>query len=626
VDYNIKFEYKGLGKGIQGARQKAIQQSKKATESGISPVSASSGKNKDISSATYTKLNSSIAKLSTSIEKVPRSINQKEKKSYTPSKEWKRSFRESAKDAGLGSAENKAPISKLNSSIIKLISSNEKLAKSIEKGKSSGGGGEGGGTSGFGSIGTSIPILGALIAASGLAIQKINQIGNAYIEKASEQLPNVGISGFRTKGAGIYTASQISGGMGAYARSTGKFTTAAESPSAMALKVGAIHGLSAEETLRTAGQFKRAGANYGQAAAIGTGAGIEAQLPILLTGMADSLTEAVKEGINTSDMAKDMAQEIAGLAMTTPGKSVEAALNMINNFKGVIQGITKGKVQTSEQLYATGAAQSMLMRRISGENLQDLGFYGQMALKGGAISKDQAARMSKENYVSNLEKQEFISKEQADKLRKLGPTTDFSKLQQTIPGLAMPLLRKFTAETNPVEVQKETYKLASKNFENTPESRQRFYDFTLSQNWSQSQSQTESILKNNTKEPDKNLEKKGMDLIAERSGAVEGGPAGMAAKQIQQREELMFQAGKAFADTTMKMERGMLKIAKEAAPAVDEGLRKLGIAADTVEKGFKKVAETLDTFSKNQTYTNKAGTYIANPFGGGSIFVPAGNQ
>jgi hypothetical protein len=624
MDYNIKFEYKGLGKGIQGARQKAIQQSKKATETGISPVTASAGKGRDASSAIYTKLNSSITKLIAANEKIPKNI---EKKSYTPSKEWKDSFRKSAKDAGLGMPENKnvLPVSKLNSSIVKLIASNEKLTKAVEKGKGGLGGGEGGGTSGFGSIGTSIPIIGAIIAASGLAVQKINQIGNAYIEKASEQLSNVGVSGFRTKGAGIYTASQISGGMGAYARSTGQFMTAKEPPSAIALKVGAIHGLSAEETLRTAGQFRRAGANYGQAAAVAAGTGIQSDLPILLTGMSDTLTEAVKEGINTSDMAKDMAEEIAGLAMTTPGKSVEAALNMINNFKGVVQGITRGKVQSSEQLYATGAAQSMLMRRISGENLQDLGFYGQMALKGGAITKEQAARMSKENYVSNLEKQEFISKEQSDKLRKLGPTTDFSKLQESIPGLAMPLLRKFTAETNPVEIQKETYKLASKNFGDTPESRQRFYDFTLSQNWSQSQSQTESILKNNTKEPGKNLEKKGMDLIAERSGAVEGGPAGMAAKQIQQREELMFQAGKAFADTTMKMERGMLKIAKDAAPAVDKALIGLGIAADNVEKGFKKVSETLDNFSKSQTYKNKAGTYIANPFGGGPIFIPAQN-
>lgn len=637
MDYNIKFEYKGLGKGIQGARQKAIQQSRKLSESGISPVTAMPGKKKDVSTATYAKLNSSITKLIASNEKLSRIPERKEKD--VPVSVLGKSFKSKKSDSGQEIQDilkpkkesatemlpdkniNIAPISKLNSSIVKLIASNEKLTKAVEKGRNApskpiGGGDDGGGLGGgMGKAGASIPFVGALLAIGGIAVQKINQIGNAYIEKASEQLQNVGISGFRTKGAGVYTASQVGAGMGAYARAAGQFTTTKELPSAMALKVGAIHGLSAEETLRTAGQFRRAGANYGQAAAVAAGTGIQSDLPLLLTGMADTLTEAVKEGINTSNMAKDMAEEIAGLAMTTPGKSVEAALNMINNFKGVVQGITRGKVQSSEQLYTMGATQKMLMRRVSGENLQDLGFYGTMAMKSGAITKEQAARISAENYAKDLEKQGFVSKEQAEKMRKFKPGDDFSKLQQAIPGLAMPLMRKFTEETSPVEIQKETYKSVAKSFGNTPEGLQRAYDFMLSQGWSQSQSQAFNLMKNSTREPAENLENKGKDLITKMSEGVETGEAGMATKKIQMQEDLMYEVGKKFADITVKMNEGMISVARDAIPKIERALKGFGDTVNAVSNVLKEAGKIKGKKD------GKEGTWFISPYTD-PIFVP----
>jgi hypothetical protein len=643
MDYNIKFEYKGLGKGIQGARQKAIQQSRKLSESGISPVTAMPGKKKDVSSATYAKLNSSITKLIASNEKLSRVPERKEKDVPVSGKSFKskktdsgqeiqdilKPKKKSATEILPDKNINIAPISKLNSSIVKLIASNEKLTKAVNSSKGVGnkpiGGDDGGGLGGgMGKAGASIPFVGALLAVGGIAVQKINQIGNAYIEKASEQLQNVGVSGFRTKGAGVYTASQISGGMGAYARTTGQFTPAKESPSAMALKIGAIHGLSAEETLRTAGQFRRAGANYGQAAAVAAGTGIQSDLPLLLTGMADTLTEAVKEGINTSDMAKDMAEEIAGLAMTTPGKSVEAALNMINNFKGVMQGITRGKVQSAQQLYATGATQQMLMRRVSGEDLQDLGLGGEEALRSGYITKVQASKISAENYAKNLEKQGFINKEEVEKLRKFKPGDDFSKLQQAIPGLAMPLMRKFGAEANQAEILKETYKLAGKSFgTETAEGRRRFYDTTLGQGWTESQAQQERIfqyINNPTPESAAKLEKQGIDLTEERYKGVMGSEAGMSTKKIQMQEDLMYKYGEKFAELTMKMNEGMFKIAEKAAPTLNDALIKLGVGADNLNTGLnilgvglKKVTDVIKGWDKKlMDKTN-------------SIFVPAGN-
>jgi hypothetical protein len=591
MDYNIKFEYKGLGKQVQGTRQKAIQQSKKIKEDGITtPVKSLTAGKKDPSSAIYSRLNNSITKLTASNEKIPKVAERKDKdvpgtkkretipqikKAYVPKIDLKKAtVKKPLSDKNIGMA----PISKLNTSITKLIASNEKLTKATEKrasGVGIGGGGGGGGShdSGITGMGASIPLgIGAAVAALGFTMGKINQIGTAYIEKVSEQLPGVGIAGFRTKGEGIYTANQLGAGMRAHAMATGRFADV-EAPSETALRVGAIHGLSAEETLRTAGQFKRAGANYEQAANVAAGTGIQSELPILLTSMADMMTEAVKEGVNTSDIANDMAKEIAALTMTTPGKSVEAALNMVKSFQGIQQGLTRGKVQGAQGLYTTEAAQTMLMRKITG---QDLEGNVQKALSAGYISKEQATKMSREDYAKRLQDQGFISKEQADKMSKIGPGANFAELMKNVPGAAFPLLRKFTAETSPVAMQRETMQLASQRFGKEPESRQRFYDFAMSQGWAESQSQMESLLKNNTIEPAENIENKGKDLIDERSKKVEYSPAGLGIKQIQQREALVFKAGQQFAETALKMDKVMLSIAEKGAPLADKGMRALG--------------------------------------------------
>ena len=108
-----------------------------------------------------------------------------------------------------------ANLKSLNSSINKLISSNNELAKAVSgmrAGRGGGGVGSGVGAAagragarfgGFGGIGATIPG----IAAIGFAIQKINQIGSAYIEKTSQQLQSVGVAGFR-RSRGMYLAGQ----------------------------------------------------------------------------------------------------------------------------------------------------------------------------------------------------------------------------------------------------------------------------------------------------------------------------------------------------------------------------------------------------------------------------------
>lgn len=503
MDYKIKFEYQGMGKQVAVARQRALQVSKKA----IGGTSSSSSARESISS-----------------------------------------------------------LRTLNSSINKLINSNKELTNAIKRSSGLGGGGSprsslklGGGSAGFGGIGASIPILGAAIATVGFTIQKINQVGNAYIEKASQQIGNVGIGRFQ-RGRGVYTGSQMGAGMKSYGMATGKFLQKGAKPNKTALDVGAIYGLSAEETLRTAGQFKRAGASYKEAVFGGAGAGIQAELPTLLTGMAGIFTDAVREGINTSSMSKDMAQQISAIALKTPSKSIEAALNIVKSFQGIQKQISGGKIGSAQGLYATKAAQSMLMERLTGE--------------GGA------------DYRSKLLKQGFISEKQATAMSGLKKGAGFEELLQNAPSVAMPLLRKFTAESSPAELQKRTIGLVKKSFGDTPEGRQRFYDFATSQGWAENQSQLETLM--GVGEGGFDM-KKGQKIIKQKAKGVEQSAAGMAVKRVQQRESMLFDFGASFAKQSLAIEKSMLNLARKAAPMATSAIESLGDAAMKAAQGLNEI-------------------------------------
>ena len=132
MDYKIKFEYKGIGKQAAGIRQKVLQSQKSATTK--AGTTANTGRE-------------TISSLKT-----------------------------------------------LNSSILKLITSNKELARSI-----GGGGGRRPPTSGDGDPASRRGFGGSAgfgrifgMAAIGFAIQKINQIGNAYIQRTSQQCQKSG--------------------------------------------------------------------------------------------------------------------------------------------------------------------------------------------------------------------------------------------------------------------------------------------------------------------------------------------------------------------------------------------------------------------------------------------------
>jgi hypothetical protein len=511
ADFNIKFKYDGIGKQASVGRQKALNLSKQD------------------------KLNPAKNSLSSPDKSLTISTN------------------------------------KLISSITKLIDSNKHLAKAISGGGGGGGGGGGdsspkGGSAGFGRIGASIPLLGAGIAALGFTIQKVNEIGNAYIEKTSQQIGNVGVGGFRF-GQGTYRAAEVGAGMKAYGMATGRFISPKEEVNKFALDVGSVYGLSAEEALGTAGKFKRANANYEQAANVGAGMGIQAELPILLNGMASTLEEAIKNGVDASNMGKDMAKSLAELTMNTPAKSVDAALNIVKGFSGVKSGLERGKMGGLEGLYGAKATRNILMEKITGKGGTD---YLEKALQSG-----------------------YITEEQKKKALQLGPGASYQDLQRTMGAMGShTLLKKTAEETNPAQLVIKTMQEVQKQYGTGATGFQQFS--TINAGGSFKQSQLQALWQSaQGKEAASDVEDIGKGIISKQAGKVRGSAAGFGVRRDIMRENVVFKYGASFAKASFEMEKAMINVASTAIPIATKGITALGTAATNLATKLDSLIKML---------------------------------
>jgi hypothetical protein len=368
---------------------------------------------------------------------------------------------------------NAGVIKRLDNTFQKLIQSNKNLETTIKStsgispaGTTPGGrtpgfrpGLGGGGRAGFGGIGASIPIAGAPIALTGFVVKKMQQITDAYISKVLEQKETAGLGGFRTGAIGTYLGAERSAARKAYAMATGRFD--APKISTVEAQYGGVFGLGAPEVRRQAGIFARAGADYGQTVTQALGVGVETELPILMRGIADELEEAVKKGINTSDMAQDLGKEISSITMRTETKNVDAALNIIRSFKSVKEAVGRGKIGGIEQLYTRQATQDLLMERL----------------------KDPA-------YLLRLRKTESISKRQYEKLAEFQGRGDYGELRKIMgTGTTEYLTQKVAREARSTEILKQKFKNIRKQWGSGIEGMQRAQVFAAQQGWSLSPEQ-----------------------------------------------------------------------------------------------------------------------------------------
>jgi hypothetical protein len=489
--------------------------------------------------------------------------------------------REASKRAGVtGRSDTQliSSIKSLTSGIQKLITSNKDLENTLKR--TGGGFGAGGpgpttpqGGAGFrrfmGFKGAAASIPG--IAAVGFAIQKINQIGNAFIEKAGMQARNVGMAGFRV-GQGMYTAAEMGGGMRAYARATGRFAQGVTPQQTRGITgLGGFLGMEAPEVLGQAGIYKRAGFDYTRTARQAAGMGIESELPTLLAGIASELEEAVKNGINTSDMSKDLGKEVASLTMRTAGQSVDAALNTIRGFRGVKGAVSKGKIGGLEELYATRATRNIMLKKIGGEGR-------------GA----QTEKYVKEGLMTESERQQFLVNK---------PET-FEDIQKVMGPKGALMLQKAIAErTSTAMLQKGTMQEMQKQFGTDIGGKRTLMAIAGQMNFSGSQAQRLTLWDEAMgKAPAGDIEDKGAAILKKGMAAVETSKAAMAKKREISRENIVFKYGDSFAETSLKMEKALINIADKTAPFVTGSIETLGNVALAASEGLNAVAKSAKSF------------------------------
>ena len=351
---------------------------------------------------------------------------------------------------------------KLTSTLTKLIQSNAQLLKALERAAGIHGGGGGTPAPGPGPgigpkdetqkkvfkgtmYGTAVG--NALSRAPGtigdtisFALQKIHQIGTAYMEETGKQKRSSGVGGFRY-GESHFYGEELSSGMKSFGEATGEFQSRARHHekgeyhytnadkkivnwdkagyhmvnsdiNQSALKMGNIFGLGTEEPLHQAGVFKRSGneANFQKSMNIGAGHGIESELPIFISAISDSLEEAMKNGIDASEMNNKMGEQLAVLTKYS-NNNVESALRTARAFSGTKEGMAKGQVTDLKGLLAWKNVQKSVLDEMNDETdvLDEKGqktgktkrdVYFEKRVAAGDLQEDEAAQLKAKKNIT----------------------------------------------------------------------------------------------------------------------------------------------------------------------------------------------------------------------------------
>ena len=531
MDYNINFKYKsgggtassGMG-AVAGMRQKAIQASTKQGASGTLRPDDSAR-----------KLIDTNIKLSTNILKLNQSVT--------------------------------------------MLTAAMKNNRGMIGGGVVGGGGHGGSgldsSAGFGGMGSSIPIAGAAIALTGFVIKKVNQIGNAYISKTSEQAKSVGVGGFRS-GQGMYGATEMGAGMHSFGMASGKFSQR-ETPNAAAIQSGNIFGLSASETLGQAGTFQRAGADYSKALYTGAGAGMETELPKLMQALAGTLEEAVKNGVNTSDLSKDLGEDMVALTMSTTTKSVDAAMKVAQSAGGSKTKAATGQMENIEDLFVWRGAEEDLMSSLNDTTVDP---------KTGLTEKQKKLQYLEERkYINPLQKAEL------EKQKKIG---------------ASELVKVGGEELLNTAIQDTVTNMSDVSAAKKIESGYRSIDSNMSVNRMEILSnalggmgknlRTVSIAKDKDYSMSALSGKNKLDEF-EKNEVLDKAPAlGVSFQNTKDND--LFTYGHSFAQTTIEMDTAMRTLAKNGMDAATTGITEMGEAATKIRTSFSELSTEIDKIKK----------------------------
>lgn len=446
---------------------------------------------------------------------------------------------------------------KLSTNILKLNQSIT-LLTGVIKNRGLGGGGGGGnpistpqGNTGIGSVGAALGYVGVPVALAGFAVQKINQIGNAYIEKVSQQKGTVGVGGFKTERIGAYLGPEVSAGYKAHRMASGKFTGDIDK---MALKTGTIFGLSAEEVGAQSGAISRYGLSYGSIAGTGAASGIETELPKFMQAIAGELEDAVKNGVNSSDLSGDIGQEMAGLVANTRNNSVEMAMNIVSKTRASKESAAKGQISGMESFMTWKAGQTKLMEQFN----------------TGAERGKLLVNLKNQGLITDTEMKKLA---EGDIDKGGGVSEQF--IRQTIgQGGYSSLVRNAITGMSGAESSRLSMKEVQKTWGTGVEAFRQWNAMYPSMGGDLGQNELLTLWK--TAQDKKKFDKViGQEKLEKRFKGVETSAPLLGVQKAQMMDDLLYKYGNSFASASLKMEKELIKLADTLGGAVIPTIQKV---------------------------------------------------
>lgn len=288
-----------------------------------------------------------------------------------------------------------------------------------------GGGGRDAGGGAMGAMGSAIPFVGAVLGALAFGFHQIMSIGRAAHAKRMEQAETWGVAGMQTSGryTGVFNAAS----WGAYIRerrmAAGRMGVgnAAEYPVGgsheHALRTHAPWGIRMAAVFGGAPEFARAAGMLdifrpsGTTGATPTGEtvlsniirgtfrggrggaavrGIGTEMPLLIREMTSAMEEAVRNGVNASDLASDMAAELVDIARSTPGGQIRSAMQIQQNLSGVQAAAARGQGGGVEHFQMMMTARNLLTA-----NTPEGAEARRRLMESGMLTSAQAAKLER---------------------------------------------------------------------------------------------------------------------------------------------------------------------------------------------------------------------------------------
>jgi len=474
---------------------------------------------------------------------------------------------------------------KLSTNILKLNQSVTMLTAVI-KSRGLGGGGGGNtpirdqGNGGIGAVGSALGYVGVPVALAGFAVSKINQVGNAYIEKVSQQKGTVGIAGMSYNRRGAYMGPEVSSGKKAHLMASGSFKGNIDD---RAFKVGTIFGDSAETVGSQSGAISRytgSDYGYGKIAEQGLGSGIQTDLPKFMAGVVAEMEDSVKNGVNASSLSTDIGQEVSSLTSHTQTKSVDMALNMINKFKGTKDSASMGKISGVNELFAWKSGQDKLMSGLNDTSIVDK--------KTGLTAKDKT--------INSWAEQGLIDPEMASQLKAQKGNMDMEGLRKIVGQSGVSMLTKDTISgMGTAEGLRANMGQWQKQF-GTGSQAMAIAHNIYSQNGGDMDVKQFGASWQNSKDPKlADLTEKGKKILNEKFNKTEGSTAMMGLKKTQMMDDLLYEHGKSFADTTIAMEKALISLADTLAETVIPLIKKVSGGKVYTPAEKKRLEDSYDT-------------------------------